>query len=257
MKFAIELHRWFEGGLDRRIFGGRPPAWSPRLAFTLENLVLMLGVFYFLLNTLAYNWTGSLYAPGTGFRLDRVFGGLDDRIPFVPEMAIFYLYLFYPMATISLVYFCFVEAEKGYALGWALVILNFAAAVVHAVFPVSTYWYRVELLAHPRSGFWADAMYRVYATDTSFNCFPSLHAAVAAAIAFTWYRYARAKRSAVRAAIAAAAAVIAVGVVLSTLFVRQHYIADEIAGVLLGVGSTKLAIDGLWKKPGRVTPRPQ
>ncbi len=251
VKFAIELHRRFQKGVDRRIFAGRPPAWSPRLAYVLENLALMLGVFYFVLNTVAYNWTGSLYAPGTGFRLDGLFWGLDKRIPFVPEMGLFYVYLFYSGAAISMLYFCFVDAEKGYALSWSLVIINLVAVVVYAVFPVSTYRYRLELLAHPQPGFWPNVMYEIYATDTPFNCFPSMHAAISAAVACTWYRYARERRSSLRTVVAAAAAVIAVGVILSTLFVRQHTIADEIAGVLLGVVSTKLVIDGLWTRPAR------
>jgi membrane-associated phospholipid phosphatase len=254
MRFAIEVHRGVRRGVDRVLFGGRPPAWSPKVAFILENLVLMLGVFYLLLNTLAYNWTGSLYAPGTGFRLDAVFGGLDNRIPFVPEMAIFYVYLFYSGTTVSMLYFAFVDAEKGYALGWALVVINLVAVVVYAVFPVSTYWYRAELLAHPRPGFWAGVMYRVYASDTPFNCFPSLHAAVSAAMACTWYRYARERRSTLRTAVAAVAAVIAAGVIISTLFVRQHYIADEIAGAALGILCTKLAIDALWTMPALTPP---
>jgi membrane-associated phospholipid phosphatase len=90
-------------------------------------------------------------------------------------------------------------------------------------------------------------MYAYYVSDTSFNCFPSLHAAVSAASAYTWYRYARLKPNMPRSVLAAAAIIIALAVVLSTLFVRQHYIADELAGVLLAVLVAGFTFDRLWK----------
>jgi membrane-associated phospholipid phosphatase len=42
--------------------------------------------------------------------------------------------------------------------------------------------------------------------------------------------------------------VVAVGVVFSTLFVKQHYAADEIAGILLAWGVGRWMFDGFWKR---------
>lgn len=44
----------------------------------------------------------------------------------------------------------------------------------------------------------------------------------------------------------AVAVFIAAGVVLSTLFVKQHYIADEVAGVVLALLVGKILFDRLW-----------
>jgi membrane-associated phospholipid phosphatase len=41
--------------------------------------------------------------------------------------------------------------------------------------------------------------------------------------------------------------VIASGVVLSTLFIKQHYIADEITGVTLALIVGKIVFDKFWK----------
>jgi membrane-associated phospholipid phosphatase len=209
------------------------------------NLILMLVLFYVLLNNLAYDWTGQLYPNGSGFRLET---GLDAVIPFVPEMVIFYVYLFYPLVILTMLYFSFIEYKLGYALGWSLVAINAIAILIYVIFPVSTFWYRQELLAQPLVGnVWADQVYNVFANDTSFNCFPSLHAAVSTICFFAWYQYAKIKPSKTTKAAATAALIIAVGAILSTLFIKQHYIADEIAGIVLALLAGKLIFDKFWK----------
>ena len=77
-------------------------------------------------------------------------------------------------------------------------------------------------------------MYRFYERDTSFNCFPSLHAAVSTVTAYAWFQYWRVKRNSRRLFAALVSAILAAGTILSTLFVKQHYIVDEIAGMALG-----------------------
>ncbi len=245
----MNLHNSLQRGVERLFFKNKTTIWSKRVAYMIGNTILMLILFYVLLNTIAYNWTGSLYAEGTGFRLDGWSGGLDDQIPFVPEMAIFYIWLFYGLVIFTMVYFAYFASERGYALGWSLVIINAIAILVYIVFPVSTYWYRQDLLAHPLvDNPWAQMMYNYYATDTSFNCFPSLHAAVSTTVAYSWYRYARLKRMPIRSIMAIIAFVIATGVILATLFVKQHYIADEISGFSLAYVISRLIFDRLWKK---------
>jgi len=248
MRFLLKLHNAFQNRISAWFFQGRPSPLAGRVTYTIENLVLMPAVFFLLLNTLAYDWTGSLYPERTGFRLDWVFGGLDNSIPFIPAAAVVYVFIFYAFAVLTMVYFGLVAADRGYALSWTLIIIHLIAVLVYIVFPVSTYWYRARLLAHPLlHNYWAGVMYSYYASDTSFNCFPSLHAAVSVAAAYTWYRYARLKPSVVRSVLAVTAMVIALAVVLSTLFVRQHYIADELAGILLAWLVGRFTFRRLWQ----------
>ena len=218
---------------------------SVYVTFVIGNVVLMVVLFYFLLNNVAYDWTGQLYPAGSGYRLDS---GLDAIIPFVPQMVIFYLYLFYPFAFLTMLYFSFIEYQRGYALGWSLVAINAIAILIYVIFPVSTFWYRQELLAQPMVGnVWADQVYNVFVNDSSFNCFPSLHAAVSTICFFAWFQYAKIKPSKTTKTVAIAALIIAVGVILSTLFIKQHYIADEIAGSVLALLVGKLVFDKFWK----------
>jgi membrane-associated phospholipid phosphatase len=74
-----------------------------------------------------------------------------------------------------------------------------------------------------------------------------LHAAVSTICFFAWFQYAKIKPRKTTKALAIAALIIAVGAILSTLFIKQHYIADEIAGVVLALLAGKLVFDKLWK----------
>ncbi len=217
----------------------------------------MLVLFYVLLNRIAYDWTGQLYPVGSGFRLDFLTGGLEDSIPFVPQMVIFYVYLFYPMVVLTMLYFAFVEYRKGYALGWSLVIINGVAVLVYAVLPVSVYQWHQALLAQPITGdFWASQVYGVWAGDTTFNCFPSLHAAVSTICFYTWYRYGKASPGLATKSLSILVLFIAAGVVLSTLFIKQHYVADEVAGVLLAWGVGRPLFNRLWTAGSATTTVP-
>ena len=224
----------FQKLCNRIFFKGRSKFWSERLGFWIVNTILIFGLFFVLTQIVLYRWTGSLYAEGEGYRLDGVFGGLDNRIPFIPQMAIFYLFLYYPWTFLTMLYFAFVEYREGYRFGISLFVVGIISVVVYIFFPVSVYWWRRELLANPMTGnFWAETMYWYYERDTSFNCIPSLHAAKSTVVTFTWYRYCRGNPTPVRKAVAIGSLAIATGVVLSTLFVKQHYIVDELVGIVL------------------------
>jgi len=243
----LGLHDRFQTAIEKAFSKGKSSRKSVYVTFVIGNVILMLVLFYLLLNNFAYDWTGQLYPAGSGFRLETP---LDSAIPFVPEMVIFYVYLFYPFVVLTMLYFAFVEYKKGYALGWSLVAINAIAVLIYIVFPVSTYWYRQNLLANPMVGnFWATQVYNVFAGDTSFNCFPSLHAAVSTICFFTWFQYAKIKPGKITKAVAVAALVIAAGVILSALFIKQHCIADEIAGIALAWIIGTVLFNRLWKIP--------
>ncbi len=239
---AGRIHDRYQAIVERLFFGGRRTRLSEAVSYMGANLFLVVVVFYIVLNTVVYDWTGGIYT--TGFHLATT---LDNAIPFVPEWAVFYLYLFYPLAALTMAWFSLAAYRRGYSLAFSLVLINLVADAVYLVFPVTTDLWRAQLLAHPMVGNpFASAMYAHYASDPSFNCFPSLHAAVATICWYAWHRYAREKKTVVTRVIATVMLVVGIGVVLSTLFVKQHYIADEVAGILLawGVGRWIFRITG-------------
>jgi len=78
-------------------------------------------------------------------------------------------------------------------------------------------------------GFSAWALRAIYASDVRYNCFPSLHVAQCFLAALACYR--------VHRGVGAVACVWAFLVGLSTLFTKQHYVLDVIAGILLAWGA--------------------
>ncbi len=243
----------FEKSIEKLFFKGKETKWSKRFSFMIVDVILIVVIFYIFLNTIIYDLTGSLYPLGSGFRLN--FLG-DDYIPFIPQMVIFYVYLFYPMAIISMTYFAFIESEKGYAFAWSLVIINLIAGVIYLFFPVSTYVWREQILANEsqyQGSFFAQVVFSIYNIDTSFNCFPSLHAAVSTITFYAWYRYYKLKPNWKKLTISIITFIIAAGVILSTLFVKQHYILDEIAGILLAYLVGRLVFNRLWKSSNQQT----
>ena len=87
----IQITEKLERYIDKTIFNGKNSKWSKKLTYIILNVIIMLVLFFLILNRLLYNWTGTLYPEGSGFHLDTL---LDNLIPFVPEMAIFYVFLF-------------------------------------------------------------------------------------------------------------------------------------------------------------------
>jgi hypothetical protein len=106
-------------------FHGRHTKLSEAVSLVAANLVLCVVVFYLLLNRVVYGWTGSLYTHG--FHLNTP---LDNLIPFVPEWAIFYLYLFYPCTALTMAWFTLVDYSRGYALAFSLILINLVADIV-------------------------------------------------------------------------------------------------------------------------------
>ena len=88
----------------------------------------------------------------------------------------------------------------------------------------------------PGDGFAAWALRLAYAIDVPYNCFPSLHVAYAFVSALTCYR--------VHRGVGAAATVWAALIGVSTLYTKQHYVADVIAGALIALVAYAIFLRG-------------
>lgn len=163
----------------------------------------------------------------------------EENIPFLPGMMAFYLsiYLFAPALI-------FIVEEKRPFL--RVVSMFLVAGVVHAAFfvfvPVK-YALR-PILPGPGDDWFLWALSWTYLMDSPYNCFPSMHVSFAFMTYFcvrafkpTWGKY---------------YAVIATGVAASTLFVKQHYVADVVAAVVLAWILQRIYL----KKPGLAEAEP-
>lgn len=143
---------------------------------------------------------------------------LDRLVPLQPAWSLIYLsYLLCPFLPILLMRQ--EEQIRRTFLAWLLVwIVGYACFLVYPT-------------ALPRSGraigdgFFAWVLRGVYSADPPYNCFPSLHVATPFVAALTCYR--------VHRGVGLAAGLWASLIALSTLFTKQHYVADVIVGILL------------------------
>ncbi|MFW9851025.1 MAG: phosphatase PAP2 family protein [Candidatus Thorarchaeota archaeon] len=145
---------------------------------------------------------------------------LDLAIPLIPEFIIIYWYIFYSFIFFSYFYFAFVDREYRNALVLAFVLVNVVAYVIYLIFPVlgpdrlvsGTDIFSIQIQA-------------LYAGDVHVNCFPSLHGSTSLLTAYALWR---AKKQ-----YGYISWPIAIGVIISTLFVRQHWIADQILAAIV------------------------
>ncbi len=95
-------------------------------------------------------------------------------------------------------------------------------------------------------GFFVWTLRAIYSSDVRYNCFPSLHVAQCFLASLTCHR--------VHRGVGLATGVWAFFVALSTLYTKQHYVLDAIAGAVLAYVAYLLFLRGY---PREATPEPE
>jgi membrane-associated phospholipid phosphatase len=161
-----------------------------------------------------------------GRTLHRPALAIDRILPVQPAWALVYgsLYLFLILLPVLLVRDVgeLRAAAHAYLAVWLTSYVAFMAYPTVAMRPATVVG----------SGFLAASLRLLYSADTRFNCFPSLHVAHSFVSAFVCRRVHRGVGD-----LALGAATL---VALSTLFTKQHYALDVIAGVLLAAIAARL-----------------
>lgn len=145
---------------------------------------------------------------------------LDNQIPRLPIFAIPYL-AFLPWLYSTLIY-SFVKNRYFRQLAISFIVINLIAYVVYLTF--QTYIPRNPITSFD---FFSGILQFIYNHDQPYAGFPSLHSALSASIA----TYFVCMKSEWRWS----AVVMAVLVIVSTLFTKQHFVLDAVSGVGLGV----------------------
>ena len=141
---------------------------------------------------------------------------IDDAIPVISAFVIPYVSL-RPFLYGSLVLFLLFRVR----------VYRSAALSMTAVFAVSYlfYFFLQSFIERPTltgDDLFTGMIREVYAGDQPFNDFPSLHASLSTLVALHWLHVSR--------RFGLGVAVWAVLIVLSTVFVKQHYVVDMVAG---------------------------
>ena len=166
----------------------------------------------------------TLYFPLTNYALSLVpldvSTAFDHDIPLIPGWLLIYV-MIYPAATLPL----FVVKDPLVFRGTlkAFLGVELAAITIFLLLPVHMS-IRPDIAMVPGDGFFEWGIRFCYLHDPPTCCLPSLHVATATLSGLACYR--------VHRPTGCVALLIAILISLSTLFVRQHFIAD----VLLGTG---------------------
>jgi membrane-associated phospholipid phosphatase len=164
---------------------------------------------------------------------------IDDMIPIVPIFVIPYVSLD-PFVYASLIIFLFVNTKIFKSAALSMIAAWFVSYAFY--FFLQSYVYRWEPVGNDM---FTNMIRDVYRGDNPFNCFPSLHTSISTVIAHHWLRLDK--------RIGVPVAIWVVLIVLSTLFVGQHYIADMFSGLTLAFGVSLLWMKtlGLWHSSSR------
>lgn len=183
-----------------------------------EKLVLVL--------LLLLLWVVGYYAIAltTDPRMARSLGTpLDAAIPFVPVTIYLYSWVYtamlYPLFTVRSIRL-FRRVALAYALVIAVSLLSFR------LFPVTSLGFRPDPRWLQDHNFHEWGVRLNFFLDPPFNLFPSLHLSIATLVALTAWK--------ARRAYGVLAVLLASGIALAVLTLKQHYLADAVAGIALG-----------------------
>jgi membrane-associated phospholipid phosphatase len=144
---------------------------------------------------------------------------IDDAIPLVPIFAIPYTSL-EPFIYATLVLFLLFRTRLFQSAALSMIAAWFVSYAFY--FFLQSYMDRPALVGNDPL---IQMIREVYTSDNAYNCFPSLHTSLSTILGIHWLRVD--KRIGIPIAVWVAL------IVLSTMFVKQHYIADVISGLIL------------------------
>lgn len=203
---------WLRAQLRSGVFGQHPRAAAGTLV--LGAIAILTSLFYDELNHGPYRLF--LRTP------------IDDLIPVVGPFVVPYVSL-RPFIYASALAFLLFRARIYRSAALAMTITLLISYACYAL--LQTYIERPVLTG---DDLFSRMIRDVYAGDQPFNDFPSLHASLSTIFAIHWWR--------VHRRIGTAAAAWVALIVLSTVFVKQHYVADMVAGVLLAFAACRVAL---------------
>ena len=185
---------------------------------TLLPLFLFMGLYLF--------WFQALEQM-SGVRYHVIYTPMDGMIPFCEYFIIPYFawFLFIPAAVLYLLF----EDEHAYhKLSGILMFGRLFFLISSPIYPSILYLRPVEM---PADNIFCDMVRVLYQNDTPTNVTPSIHVfnTLAATVALNTSSTRLAKSSVFRTC----TSILAVAIVLSTLFLRQHSILDVVAAVVL------------------------
>ncbi|RKP56161.1 inositol phosphorylceramide synthase [Cohnella endophytica] len=144
---------------------------------------------------------------------------VDRNTPFIPAFSVPYL-LWYPFLFIVLTLILLRDKRQYYRTLLSLCLGLLVSNLIFLMFQTTVP--RPEV---PAMGTFNRLVSLVYANDEPYNCFPSIHVMTSTLMLFG--------SAALRWQVRIPVVVFALSIIASTLFIKQHVIADVLAGILI------------------------
>jgi membrane-associated phospholipid phosphatase len=147
---------------------------------------------------------------------------LDSYIPFIPAFVI--AYIFFYIFVYGTVIYSFIKYKKEdfKLLALSLILANVIAYLIY--FSFQTTAIRPAIL---NTDIFSTILRFIYNNDLNYNSFPSGHAYLTTIVALYWLKHMK-RPQRIRILLASLL------IIVSTLFVKQHYIIDILGGIALG-----------------------
>lgn len=178
----------------------------------LFSLFILMGTFYFLtqLRDVEYN---IIHLP------------LDDAIPFLPVFVIPYV-IWYAYVPAGMLYNCFTDKKAFYKQ-----ILTMVAGMALSIITFCIYPTAVDFRPSAEGdGVFLWICRLLFASDKPINVFPSMHCYEAVIVHLTVFRNEKLRKN---ISLRVGSLILSVLICLSTVFIKQHSVADIFGGVAL------------------------
>lgn len=165
---------------------------------------------------------------------------LDDKIPFIEHFIVPY-FLWFGYVAVFVIFFFFKDVKEFYQLAAFLIIGM-------TVFLIVSYVYPNGLIVRPtefaRDNIFTDMVKHLHSVDTDTNVFPSIHAynSIAVAVAVLKSKYFKNWGF-----VKISSTVLALFIIASTVFLKQHSIIDVIGSFVLATPVYLLIYVKKWK----------
>lgn len=190
-------------------------AKKPVIEYLRKNEQLLFGLLMFGIWAAGYFSISHIIENHPASTLPRL--DLDERIPFIPEFVFIYLCI-YPLFLLPFFYIRNSAFFRIFSLAYITVML--VCYATYLTYPVA-----MERPFFEEQSFATWALRIVYNSDRPLNCFPSMHVAMSLLASLTIMEVHR-----VRGILALLLTLL---IAVSTLFIKQHYILDVVAGMML------------------------
>lgn len=151
---------------------------------------------------------------------------LDNYIPFIEFFIIPYL-LWFVFIAVSVLYFFFTDKKGFYRLFTFLVIGMTIFLIVCTIFPNGL---NLRPKTFARDNIFVDMVKKLYMTDTPTNVLPSIHVFNSLAVCCAIHNSNALKK---HKSIQYSSYILAVLIILSTMFLKQHSVTDVIAATVM------------------------